>query len=122
MHCIKYHFVLQGGAQPSTSSPAALTGEASSGSWGPQAGAGELHGEAGTTTGYGPPLLDNPSETLEEARRLLASSLQAEPSTSSGFPGPMLLLPAFALGLLLCLRLWSNHTFLMVQRILCTQI
>lgn len=82
------HWPEQGGAQPSTSSPAALTGEASSGTWGPQAGAGGLHGEASTTTGYGPPLLDNPSETLEEARRLLASSLQAEPSTSSGFSGP----------------------------------
>ena len=73
-------------AQPSLSSAAGGSSELVSASWGgAAAGSGGLQSEGSLGTAYGPPMLDNPSETLEEARRLLAASLHAEPSSSSSF-------------------------------------
>lgn len=47
------------------------------------AGYDAFSGESSSAVAYGPPMKDNPSQTLEEARRLLAASLHAEPSSSS---------------------------------------
>lgn len=73
--------------QASSSSPRGLSGEPSSSRWGSVAPAafGGLASESSSATAYGPPMQDNPSQTLEEARRLLAASLHAEPSSSSSF-------------------------------------
>jgi len=91
-------------AQASNSSLGGLSAEPSSSAWGPSAAAGDyggessnapwgsstvvagydaLSGESSSAVAYGPPMKDNPSQTLEEARRLLAASLHAEPSSSS---------------------------------------
>ena len=73
--------------QASSSSPRGLSGEPSSSHWGSVAPAafGGLASENSSAAAYGPPMQDNPSQTLEEARRLLAASLHAEPSSSSSF-------------------------------------
>ena len=89
-------------AQASSGSLGGLSAEPSSSAWGhglvsSSAAAGEyggesstaatgydaLGGESSSAVAYGPPMKDNPSQTLEEARRLLAASLHAEPSSSS---------------------------------------
>ena len=60
-------------------------GESSNAPWGSStaaAGYDALSGESSSAVAYGPPMKDNPSQTLEEARRLLAASLHAEPSSS----------------------------------------
>ena len=66
-----------------SSSSMAVSAEAS-GQWAP-AGYGGLPSEISSATSYGPPMIDNPSQTLEEARRLVASGQLGEPSSSSSF-------------------------------------
>lgn len=68
--------------QASSSSPA-VSAEAS-GQWA-SAGYGGFSSEISSATSYGPPMILNPSQTLEEARRLVASHQLAEPSSSSSF-------------------------------------
>jgi len=77
-----------GGHEGVSSSAAAREygGESSNAPWGSStaaAGYDALSSESSSAVAYGPPMKDNPSQTLEEARRLLAASLHAEPSSSS---------------------------------------
>ena len=65
--------------QASSSSPG-VSAKASAG-WLPS-GFGGVSSEPST---YGPPVIANPSQTLEEARRLVAMSLYDQPSSSSSF-------------------------------------
>lgn len=44
---------------------------------------GALYSQSSLTSGFGPPILDNPPHTLEEARRLMGLGDQAGPSSSS---------------------------------------
>ena len=66
--------------QASSSSPV-VSAEASA-TWQPS-GFGGLSSEISSASAYGPPLIENPSQTLEEARRLVALSLYDQPSSSS---------------------------------------
>ena len=69
--------------QASSSSSPAVSAEASA-SWQPLGFQG-LSSEISSASAYGPPLIENPSQTLEEARRLVALSLYDQPSSSSSF-------------------------------------
>ena len=66
--------------QASSSSPV-VSPEASA-TW-QLSGFGGVSSEISSASAYGPPLIDNPSQTLEEARRLVALSLYNQPSSSS---------------------------------------
>ena len=48
-------------------------------------GFGSLSSEVSSATAFGPPVIENPSQTLEQARRLVAASLHGGPSSSSSF-------------------------------------
>ena len=69
--------------QASSGSSPVVSAEASA-TWQPS-GFGGLSSEISSANAYGPPLMENPSQTLEEARRLVASSLYDQPSSSSSF-------------------------------------
>lgn len=78
-----------GGVSSSAAAAGDYGGESSNapgGSSTAAAGYDALSGESSSAVAYGPPMKDNPSQTLEEARRLLAASLHAEPSSSSNLP------------------------------------
>ena len=68
--------------QASSSSPG-VSAEASA-TWQPS-GFGGVSSEISSASAYGPPLIENPSQTLEEARRLVALSLYDQPSSGSSF-------------------------------------
>jgi len=75
-----------GGVSSSATAAGEYGGESSNAPWGSSTAAtgyDALSGESSSAVAYGPPMKDNPSQTLEEARRLLAASLHAEPSSSS---------------------------------------
>lgn len=71
--------------QASSSSPG-VSAEASA-VWLPS-GFGGVSSEMSSASAYGPPLIANPSQTLEEARRLVAMSLYDQPSSSFSHAGP----------------------------------
>lgn len=76
------------GQLPDQASSSSLGVSAEASGSGPLAHGG-LSRETSSATAYGPPIIENPSQTLEEARRLLASSLLEQPSSSSmSQPGP----------------------------------
>ena len=67
--------------EQASSSSSIVSAEASA-TWQPL-GFGGLSSEISSASAYGPPLVENPSQTLEEARRLVALSLYDQPSSSS---------------------------------------